>query len=170
MLHRASIGEYLGPIRRRQSLAKPARTLDLALGPHLNQIPLTRWLYEELRRAILERRLPPGIRLPPTRDLAAQFRVSRGVVVTAFDQLRAEGYLTARVGAGTHVSASLPKESSVRVNRVRRIQNLPAAIRGLSRARPPHPFRAYEPALTEFPTDVWARVASRRLRRASAAP
>ncbi len=50
-----------------------------------------------------------------------------------------------------------------------RSQNLPTAIRGLSRSRPPRPFRAYEPALTEFPTDVWARVASRRLHRASAA-
>jgi GntR family transcriptional regulator/MocR family aminotransferase len=150
-------------------VAKPARTLDLALSPRLSKLSLTRWLYEELRRAILDRRLPPGTRLPPTRDLAAQFRVSRGVVVTAFDQLGAEGYLTARVGAGTHVCASLPANTSVRVNRVRRIQNLPAAIRGLPRSRPPRPFRAYEPALTEFPTDVWARVASRRLRRASAA-
>jgi GntR family transcriptional regulator/MocR family aminotransferase len=52
---------------------------------------------------------------------------------------------------------------------VRRTQNLPAAIRGLSISRPARPFRAYEPELTEFPTDVWARVASRRLRRASAA-
>jgi hypothetical protein len=67
------------------------------------------------------------------------------------------------------VCANLPANTSTRVNRVRRIQNLPAAIRGLSRSRPPRPFRAYEPELTEFPTDVWARVASRRLRRASAA-
>src|SRR5277367_3217755 len=126
MLYRASIDKFFGPIRRCLPLAKPARTLDLALGPRLNKLPLTRWLYEELRRAILERRLAPGTRLPPTRDLAAQFRVSRGVVVTAFDQLREEGYLTARVGAGTHVCANLPISTSIRVNRVRRIQNLPA--------------------------------------------
>jgi len=150
-------------------LAKPARTLDLALGPRLNKSSLTRWLYEEMRRAILERRLPPGIRLPPTRDLAAQFRVSRGVVVTAFDQLREQGYLTARVGAGTHVCANLPPNNSVGMDRVQRTQKLPAAIRGLSRSRPARPFRAYEPALTEFPTDVWARVGSRRLHRVSAA-
>jgi GntR family transcriptional regulator/MocR family aminotransferase len=149
-------------------LTKPVRTLDLAIGPRLSKLPLTRWLYEELRRAILDRRLPPSTRLPPTRDLAAQFRVSRGVVVTAFDQLRAEGYLTARVGAGTHVCPSLPENTSLRVNRARRIQSLPAAIRGISRSHPSRPFRAYEPALTEFPIDVWARVASRRLRRASA--
>src|SRR5271155_6011943 len=169
MLYRASIDKFFGPIRRCLPLAKSARTLDLALGPRLNKLPLTRWLYEELRRAILERRLPPGTRLPPTRDLAAQFRVSRGVVVTAFDQLQAEGYLKARVGAGTHVRAALPENIPVQVNQARGIQNLPAAIRGISRSRPPRPFRAYEPALTEFPTDVWARVASRRLRRASAA-
>jgi GntR family transcriptional regulator / MocR family aminotransferase len=161
--------KFFGPIRRSPPLPKPARTLDLALGPRLSKLPLTRWLYEELRRAILERRLPPGTRLPPTRDLAAQFRVSRGVVVTAFDQLCAEGYLAARVGAGTHVCPSLPENTSLRVNRAPRAQNLPSAIRGLSRSRPPRPFRAYEPALTEFPIDVWARVASRRLHRASAA-
>src|ERR1700733_15819544 len=126
MLHRASIAKYFGPIWRSWSLPKPARTLDLALGPRLSKLPLTRWFYDELRRAILERRLPPGTRLPPTRDLAAQFRVSRGVVVTAFDQLCAEGYLTARVGAGTHVCASLPESTPVQVNRTRRIQSLPA--------------------------------------------
>ena len=146
----------------------PAHSISRS-DPRLNNLPLTRWLYEELRRAILERRLPPGTRLPPTRDLAAQFRVSRGVVVTAFDQLQAEGYLKARVGAGTHVCAALPKNIPVQVNLARGIQNLPAAVRGIPSSRPPRPFRAYEPALTEFPTDVWARVASRRLRRASAA-
>jgi GntR family transcriptional regulator/MocR family aminotransferase len=169
MLHRAIFEEFFGPIGRETALAKPTRTLDLALGPRLSKRPLTSWLYEELRRAILERRLPPGTRLPPTRDLAAQFRVSRGIVVTAFDQLQAEGYLNARVGAGTRVCTSLPEGAPVQANRAQQIQNLPAAIRGFSKSRPPRPFRAYEPALTEFPTDVWARVASRRLRRASAA-
>lgn len=149
-------------------MAKPIRTLDLALGPRQSKLPLTRWLYEELRCAILERRLPVGTRVPPTRDLAAQFRVSRGVVVTAFEQLRAEGYLTSRAGAGTHVCASVPEGASTYVKPVQRIP-LPPAIRGLSRSRPPRPFRAYEPDLSEFPTDVWARVASRRLRRISSA-
>jgi GntR family transcriptional regulator / MocR family aminotransferase len=143
MLHRTSIAKFFGPIRRLLPLAKPTRTLDLALGCRLSKLPLTRWLYEELRRAILERRLPPGTRLPPTRELAAQFRVSRGVVVTAFDQLQAEGYLKARVGAGTHVCAALPENIPVRVNQTGSIQNLPAAIRGISRSRPPRPFRAY---------------------------
>jgi len=149
-------------------LAKPARTLDLPLSPPRRNLPLTRWLYEEVRRAILDRRLPPGIRLPATRDLAVQFRVSRGVVVAAFEQLQMEGYLTARTGAGTHVRAFLADSPPVRPNPQRRLESLPAAIRRISSSQPARPFRPHEPALEQFPADVWARVASRRLRRASA--
>ncbi|MFD2348888.1 aminotransferase class I/II-fold pyridoxal phosphate-dependent enzyme [Nonomuraea ferruginea] len=49
---------------------------------------------------------PPGTRLPATRDLAADLSVSRGVVVEAYEQLVAEGFLVSRVGAGTQVAAT----------------------------------------------------------------
>jgi GntR family transcriptional regulator/MocR family aminotransferase len=149
-------------------MTKP-RPLDLALNPYRGDFSLTRWLYQELRRAIVGRRLAPGARLPATRDLAFQFSVSRGVVVTVFEQLIAEGYITARARAGTFVSASLPMGSRSLPGNIRLPISLPMAIRGLPTSRPARPFRAYEPAIAEFPTAVWARVASRRLRRASAA-
>ena len=50
------------------------------------------------------RRLPVGTRLPPTRGLAAELGVSRGVVVEAYAQLAAEGYLLTRRGGGTFVA------------------------------------------------------------------
>jgi len=149
-------------------MPKDVSSLELALGQPPKHVVLTRWLHEELRRAILDRRLPSGARLPATRDLAAQLAVSRGTVVTVFEQLQAEGYLTARVGAGTRVTELLPENRPSGVNPRRGTRNLPAAVRGLPSSRPARPFRAYEPALTEFPTDIWARVAGRRLRRASA--
>jgi DNA-binding transcriptional MocR family regulator len=49
---------------------------------------------------------------------------------------------------------------------VPKIRTLPVALRGLPHASPPRPFRPYEPALAEFPMDVWARIAGRSLRRA----
>lgn len=75
-----------------------------------NGIPLYRQIYMHIRRAILDGRLSAGVRLPSTRDLAKLLDVSRTTVVTAFDQLVAEGYLETRVGAGTFVTDSLPDE------------------------------------------------------------
>ncbi|MGH2487699.1 MAG: GntR family transcriptional regulator, partial [Ktedonobacterales bacterium] len=68
---------------------------------------LTRQLYHQLRAAILAGRLRAGERLPPTRDFASQLGVARLTVATAYDWLRAEGYVYGRVGAGTFVAAAL---------------------------------------------------------------
>ncbi|MGW4467987.1 MocR-like pyridoxine biosynthesis transcription factor PdxR [Micromonospora sp. NPDC004704] len=57
-----------------------------------------------LREAIVQGRLVPGTRLPSSRGLAADLRLSRGVVVEAYEQLVAEGRLLARPGAGTVVA------------------------------------------------------------------
>ena len=57
-------------------------------------------IYRQLRKAILDGRLRPGDKLPPTRELARSLGVSRTTVSVAFDRLAGEGYLTSRVGAG----------------------------------------------------------------------
>ncbi|WP_141205838.1 MocR-like pyridoxine biosynthesis transcription factor PdxR [Streptomyces griseorubiginosus] len=64
-------------------------------------------LERALRDAVREGRLAPGARLPATRRLAEELGVSRGTVKAAYDQLIAEGFLTARQGSGTQV-ATLP--------------------------------------------------------------
>jgi DNA-binding transcriptional MocR family regulator len=81
----------------------PILALDRRLA-----LPLHRQLYDGYREAILDGRLRPGQRLPSTRTLAQELRVSRIPVVTAFEQLVAEGYIHSRVGAGSFVSTSLP--------------------------------------------------------------
>jgi GntR family transcriptional regulator / MocR family aminotransferase len=141
--------------------------LPLALGGRAPHTTLTRWLYEELRRAILDRRLPHGTRLPATRDFAVQHGVSRGTVVTVFEQLQSEGYLTSRAGAGTRINARLTQDVLKKQTVRPPTGKLPVPLRGLPRGRPARPFRHYEPSLNEFPIDIWARVASRRLRRAT---
>ncbi|NUT32278.1 MAG: PLP-dependent aminotransferase family protein [Hamadaea sp.] len=65
--------------------------------------PLRTQLERGLREAIRSGRLRAGERLPSTRELARQLRVSRGLVVDCFDQLHAEGYLISRPGAPTRV-------------------------------------------------------------------
>ena len=65
---------------------------------------LRRRLRESVRGAIRDGRLPPGSRLPSSRALAADLGVSRGVVVDAYAQLCAEGFLISRPGSATVVA------------------------------------------------------------------
>jgi DNA-binding GntR family transcriptional regulator len=57
-----------------------------------------------LRRAIRAGVLGPGHRLPSSRALAADLRISRTTAVLAYDQLIAEGILATRAGSGTRRS------------------------------------------------------------------
>ncbi|QSI75518.1 PLP-dependent aminotransferase family protein [Niveibacterium microcysteis] len=75
-------------------------------------VPRHRRLYEAIRSAILSRRLPVGSKLPSTRDLARDLGLSRNTVVTAFEQLLAEGYVSSRTGSGTFVADTLPEPAT----------------------------------------------------------
>lgn len=146
-------------------------TLELALEERRHGVTLTRWLYEELRRAILEGRLPRRSRVPPSRTLAEAHKLSRRIVVNVFDQLRDEGYLTARIGAETTVSDRIP-EDFLPPQRSARAQPKPppaTADEADFYQRPVRPFRPIEPALAEFPIDIWARLTARMARGASTA-
>ena len=66
--------------------------------------PLRAQLERELRAAIRGGRMRAGSKLPPSRLLAQALGVSRGVVVEAYSQLAAEGYLVAR--AADHLAAA----------------------------------------------------------------
>jgi GntR family transcriptional regulator / MocR family aminotransferase len=68
------------------------------------QAPLHRQIQVSIRDGIRSGRLKTGASLPPTRTLAADLGVSRGVVVEAYQQLVAEGYLTSRTGGYTQVA------------------------------------------------------------------
>jgi GntR family transcriptional regulator/MocR family aminotransferase len=67
---------------------------------------LTDWLTQRLRAAIGDGRLPVGSRMPATRVLADELRVSRGVVTEAYQRLIEDGQLTGRGRAGTRVVAA----------------------------------------------------------------
>ncbi len=160
-------------------MAKKSSVLPLNLRGPAPGATLHRWLYDEVRSAILAGHLRPEARLPATRELAVQYGLSRPTIVAAFEQLRSEGYLEGRVGSGTYVSKILPDEllqaprsqstvatrqRKVRLSRYARRLRVPVP----AEYRPARAFRANQPALDEFPTTLWAQVASRRLRRVSA--
>ena len=164
---------------QRPTVPKQATSMPLSLSAPLAGTPLYRWFYDELRSAILEGRIAPGARLPATRDLAREYKLARATVVTAFEQLKSEGYVEGRVGAGTYVSQVLPDDllqvartsagKAAGPRRVgwssyaRRLQSVRGDGPRMTRA-----FRANQAALDVFPTTLWAQVAARRLRRASA--
>jgi GntR family transcriptional regulator / MocR family aminotransferase len=149
-------------------VTKNISSFELTLRKRPQQLKLTRWLYEELRRAILDRRLPPGTRLPATRDFARQYAISRGTAVAAFEQLQAEGFLTGQIGAGTWVNEQLPEHLLGPRTVKASVKKSSDPLAESAFSFPPRPFRSYIPALAEFPIDIWARVAGHRLRRASA--
>lgn len=70
-------------------------------------VTLSDQLVAYLREQILTSRFAEHDRLPPTRTLATHLRVSRSVVVRAYDQLVGEGYLDARQGSATTVAAGI---------------------------------------------------------------
>ncbi|MGH3396736.1 MAG: GntR family transcriptional regulator, partial [Streptosporangiaceae bacterium] len=67
---------------------------------------LADWLAQHLRAAIGDGRLPVGSRLPATRVLAEELRVSRGVVTEAYQRLIEDGQLAGHGRAGTRVVAA----------------------------------------------------------------
>ncbi|HEV2440887.1 MAG TPA: PLP-dependent aminotransferase family protein [Steroidobacteraceae bacterium] len=158
-------------------MSKTAAAVTLALRPRSDGATLLRWLYDEIRLAIVEGRLRPGARLPSTRSIALQYRVARGTVVAAFDHLIAEGYVEGNVGSGSFVRymTTLAEPGAARARarasaaapalsvRGRRLAGNPFPFRsGVS----PHTFRLDNAALEAFPIKTWSRISARCLRTA----
>ncbi|MEW6125845.1 MAG: PLP-dependent aminotransferase family protein [Acidobacteriota bacterium] len=145
-----------------------------------NGVSLFQQIYEGLRQAILFRRLRVGMRLPPTRHLAQELKVSRNTVMGAFEQLIAEGYLTGKQGSGTFVAEELPDDllqaraESLKVrpqkNSVRKIAKRGkslsyAAFSFSTESNKPRAFQTGLSAIDEFPLEIWARIVAKRLRK-----
>jgi len=101
---------------------------------------------EQLRGAIRDGTVRAGARVPSTRDLARQLGVSRRVVVDAYAQLAAEGYLTMRQGARPHVADGAAALAE------------PDPDEALPATRPPRfDFRPSVPDVSTFPRAAWLR-------------
>jgi GntR family transcriptional regulator/MocR family aminotransferase len=100
---------------------------------------------DHLRRTIRHGALRPGARVPSTRDLARQLGVSRRVVVDAYAQLGAEGYLSLRQGARPRVAEAAAVASGARAE-----ATSPAAHARFD-------FRPSVPDVSTFPRAAWLR-------------
>jgi GntR family transcriptional regulator / MocR family aminotransferase len=126
-------------------LSETSQPIELLL-PLRREAPrsLAKQIEDQLRRAIRTGRLRPGARLPSTRDLARQLGVSRGVVVNAYAQLGAEGYLLLRQGSHPNVS------EAAALDRAESATSPPPR-------RPRFDFRPGVPDLSLFPRAAWLR-------------
>ena len=118
-------------------------------------------VFEQICAAIRQKaasgELQAGARMPPTRAFATELGVSRSTMVTAYEQLVAEGYLESRPGSGYTICPLSVVEFGGR----------PATERydeARERAASPRPFRAGQPDMRLFPLTQWAKTVSRLCR------
>jgi GntR family transcriptional regulator / MocR family aminotransferase len=139
-----------------------------------SSIPFYKQIYEGYRAAILSGQLSPGQRLPSTRALAADLKISRLPIINAFEQLLHEGYIEGKIGVGTYVKDSIPDDLARPVLARRLVmresrpakQMRPADVTSsysnmLSNQGALGPFRVSLPALDHFPHKIWSGLVSR---------
>jgi GntR family transcriptional regulator/MocR family aminotransferase len=172
MLGRAILSDHLWT--NGDPMSKVVSSFELSLKRRARGQTLANWLYTELRAAILDGRLKPGLQLPATRDFARRYKISRGTVVSAFERLQDEGYLSSHVGVGTKVSAKVLPNETIRQPHHALTAHLQQVVNHYRRPKPfvnwvmfpgNRPFSMRNPALNEFPAELWGRLASRRTRR-----
>jgi GntR family transcriptional regulator/MocR family aminotransferase len=140
--------------------------------------PMYVQLYDWFRSAIISGRLRPGQKVPSSRHLAAELKVSRITILSAFQQLHAEGYLKGSVGSGTYVAKSIP-DHAVKLTLGDALRRLPSdeqhgprrvsklGAKFLSSPAIPRGFRPFQvglPALDRFPRTIWSRLLIRHSR------
>src|SRR5262245_57602356 len=112
---------------------------------HRVQVPMYRQLYDWFRQAIAAGQVRPGQRLPSTRTLAAELKISRMPVSNAYEQLQAEGYLETFRGAGTRVARTIPEDPL----------NLALGPQKPAGKKGPRRLSRRGAALTRFPAQSW---------------
>jgi GntR family transcriptional regulator / MocR family aminotransferase len=138
-------------------------------------------LFCGLRDAITTGRIEAGTRLPSTRELASDLKLSRNTVMRAYEQLIAEGFASARQGGGTFIDAVHVQSTTPAVTKAKpgplplsqsALRMLPAVannpfmeLRGLTPVR--HDFMYCIPDPSLFPIQEWRRRLSRAIDRAS---
>jgi GntR family transcriptional regulator/MocR family aminotransferase len=139
--------------------------------------PLHKQIYDAYRGMIVGRNLDPGQQIPSTRALAAELKISRIPVLTAYAQLLAEGYFEARAGAGTFVCSSLPEQMTSTVRRASTSDEVRSGSRpvaGRTLLLPAYEtlpwlrgfgaFSVSQPAFDQFPFKIWSSIVMRHCR------
>jgi GntR family transcriptional regulator / MocR family aminotransferase len=175
-LEKKAVGQRSGAPRTNEPLFE--LRLDL---PTKGSRGACRSLYEQLKGAILDGRLPPGMRLPATRSSEAFLGVSRNTAATVYERLAAERLVVSRRGAGVFVASRAPARRlrqrpmlpgpAARLNPIWLRPDVAAAI-GFWREAAGDERRAsgqvdFRPALVDsrlFPFQVFRRVSAKQMR------
>ncbi|NBI28543.1 MocR-like pyridoxine biosynthesis transcription factor PdxR [Chengkuizengella marina] len=116
---------------------------------------LIRQVYEQIRTQILKGKLNSGERLPSTRELSSNLNVSRNVVLEAYEQLYAEGFIESNQGRGTFVAEGAYLEQNTKHNSSiydEKRQPIEASDEDII------DFRSGIPALDFFPRKKWGQI------------
>lgn len=130
--------------------------------------PLGAQLVRRLRSAIKSGFFPAASRLLPSRELARRLGISRNTVTSAIDQLIAEGYLDARVGAGTFVTETLHEPHQRTTAPARQLPTSPSKLAPFQRRLDAvgssfGPLRVGAPDISAFPRRAWQRLERKNL-------
>ncbi|MGG1948470.1 PLP-dependent aminotransferase family protein [Trinickia sp. NRRL B-1857] len=126
-------------------------------------------LHQQLRAAIIERRLIAGTRLPSTRRVAQAYGIARNTVIAAYDLLMAEGFIVTRAGAAAEVANVATQTGMSGRKRQPRLAPRPPAMdwrkagpaEATERSSITRGFELGVPEHRWFPSDVWRRALMR---------
>ena len=144
-------------------MSKTVSTFELTLNSRPHDQTLTSWLYGELRLAILEGRLGPGRDFRPPETSPASTGSREEQLSAVLERLQSEGYVSCRVGLGTwvnRIAAPAPTRqiTSTPPAYIRHVIsefNRPKPFVDLPFTKGGRPFRVGNPAVDEFPSEVW---------------
>ena len=145
----------------------PLLTLNINFS---SKIPLYKQLYESIRNSIIDGKFSVGQKLPGTRTLATELKISRYTVSTAFQQLLIEGYIKGKPGSGSYIneipdkplqfkskgsSSTTKRKIFTKISKqVESIQYYRDAIASTNII----PFRISVPSQDEFPIKTWLKL------------
>jgi GntR family transcriptional regulator/MocR family aminotransferase len=150
----------------------PRRSRGVLLPPLPTRRPRRTDVYLTLRNCILEGQLAPGERLPSTREAAADYGVSRGLLEEVYSQLLDEGLLERSVGRGTFIAdhggqASAVGRAGKSIHDTLAISTRGLELSGNRSCRVPHEFKPFNAGIadtSEFPWKIWQRIQARAAR------
>lgn len=157
----------MGTVRSQTSYPLDLIRLDATQGT-----PLYRQLYDQIRDLILAGDIRENSRLPSTRTISKDLAISRNTVVSALDQLAAEGLIVSRPGSGSRVARITPQRGPHAVDDTQLSRTPDLSARGKMmisqpRVRTVPSQMAFHPGSSElemFPFKAWGRLLSRRSR------
>jgi len=128
-------------------------------------------LYSQLKNGIYEGMLRPGDRLPSSREMSVQLKISRNAVLQVFEQLTMEGFFESQTGSGTFISKNTDKFAYSKrkiTHPAEKPNHGTANPLGQNNAFEGHssvlesmvPFQQSVPLMAEFPFQTWTRISA----------